>query len=265
MRYHDKDGWKNKIDPAFDKPIKTYIKYLSQIENLPDDGHITFKDDFIELINKNPDFSASYNHEFKEEILYFNKNIGLLDNQESALFLEILYSLAHANSFSTLKSQMHSLIKLAEKLPEEESRKFYLNKIRGFLNDPCNKPFFEFQKDFLSITLSLFIRLVFVKLDEDDKTEPTKEQIAHLKNPIVINQLIGFIFSTISQIAHQRETRELLNNISKGDDKSLFKVIVIDKGLINYKPIAKRINKAKISGDKEFTKEIFLSFINRDT
>lgn len=75
MKYHDKNGWKNKIDPAFDKPIKTYINYLRQIENLPNDGQICFQDDFAELINKNPDFSASYKHEFKKEMLRFTKNI----------------------------------------------------------------------------------------------------------------------------------------------------------------------------------------------
>lgn len=283
MGNYDKNSWKEKIDPAFDKPVKMYIKYLSEIENHPDDGSLTFQDDFIELIKKTPDFKASYNPEFKKETLRFVKNIGLVDAHESTLFLGILYSLKHYNTCLKLRSQksifirtismivflfpaifiifrissqMRSLIKTAEKLKEEESRKFYINKIQGFLNDIWKKPFFKFQKDFVSITFSLFIRIYFIKLDEYDKTEPTKEQIEHLKDPKVINQFVGSLYSTLSQIAHQRDMSDLLNKINKGDDSSIFKAVVIDKGLISHELIVKRINQAKISGDTIFLKKL---------
>ena len=131
-----------------------------------------------------------------------------------------------------------------------------MNKIKGFINDFRKKPVFNFQKDFLSITLSLFIRIIFIKLDECNETEPTKEQIKHFKNSTVINQSIGFIYSTISQIAHQRDMKELINNINKGDDKSLFKAITIDKSLISYEPVRNRIIQAQTSGDKEFLNKL---------
>jgi hypothetical protein len=38
MRFYDKNYWKKKTDPAFDKPVKTYLKYLCEIEQLPNDG-----------------------------------------------------------------------------------------------------------------------------------------------------------------------------------------------------------------------------------
>ena len=75
MQTSNNDSWKKKIYPAFDKPMKRYIEYLSQIENLPDDGQITFQDDFVELIKNPPDFPASYNHEFKKEKLCFMKTL----------------------------------------------------------------------------------------------------------------------------------------------------------------------------------------------
>ena len=31
MRPYDKNNWKKKIDPAFDKPVKTYIKFVREI------------------------------------------------------------------------------------------------------------------------------------------------------------------------------------------------------------------------------------------
>ena len=70
MRFYDKNSWKKKIDPAFDKPIKTYLKYLHVVEHLPNDGQVTFQDEFIELISKNPNLSADYENEFEIEMLH---------------------------------------------------------------------------------------------------------------------------------------------------------------------------------------------------
>ena len=70
MRFYDKNSWKKKIDPAFDKPVKTYLKLLHEIERLPNDGQVTFQDEFIELISKNPNLSIDYKTEFKNEMLH---------------------------------------------------------------------------------------------------------------------------------------------------------------------------------------------------
>ncbi len=281
MKSYDKNSWKEKIDPHFDKPVKIYIEYLSQIENLPNDGQIRVKDDYAGLI-KNTNFTASYNHEFKKEIFRFNKEIGLWNERECKLFLGIIYSIAHYTNYVAkisqkskctrniilvkkslffftglrINLQMNALLKIAEKLAEEESRQYYINLIKGFLSDLRKKPFMEIMNDFLFTTFSLFIRIACVELEKEHKTVPTKEKITHLKNPIILNLLIGNCFSTMSQIAHQEDMGKLLSNIRKGNDKSIFKALIIDKGLITYEPIANRINKAKISGDKEFLKKL---------
>ncbi len=275
MRFYDKNSWKKKIDPAFDKPIKTYLKYLREIEHLPNDGQVTFQDEFIELISKNPNLLADYNNEFKIEMLQFNKNIGLVTEHESELLLNTINTIDEYNRLLRglqkegsritisqfpmllkITSQMHSLIKLAEKLPEEESKQYYANKINVFIKDIRTKHFFQFQKDFESILLSIFIRVSFNGIDESNEKSAIKEDTEHLKNPIVINKLMGFLFSTISQISYQKDMRELLNNVEKGDDKSLFKAITIDKTLTSYEPVKNRIIQAQASGDKEFLNKL---------
>ncbi len=129
MRHFNKDSWKKKIDPAFDKPIKTYLKYLHEIEDLPNDGQVTFQDEFIELISKNTNLLADYKNELKNEMLQFNKNIGLVTEHERVVFLSIISTIDEYNRllrrlqkddsritisrFSMLPriaSQMHSLI-----------------------------------------------------------------------------------------------------------------------------------------------------------
>jgi len=275
MRFYDKNSWKKKIDPAFDKPIKSYLKYLNEIENLPNDGQLTFQDEFIKLINENTNVSADYKKEFKNEMLQFNKNIGLVTEHESEVFLNTINTIDEYNELlrelqkngskitisqfpmlPTITSQMHSLIKLAEKLPEEESKQCYANKINVFIKDISAKHFFQFQKDFVSILLALFIRFSFNEIDESNENGDAKEDTEHLRNPIVISKVMGYIYSTISQISHQKDMRELLDNINKGDDKSLFKAITIDKTLISYEPVRNRIIQAQASGDKKFLSKL---------
>ncbi|KHE92130.1 MAG: hypothetical protein K8F52_01800 [Candidatus Scalindua rubra] len=157
---------------------------------------------------------------------------------------------------SKITSLMHSLIKLAGKLPEEESKQYYANKINVFIEDIRTKHFIQFPKDFELILLSLLIRFLFNKLDKSKEKDAVKEDIEHLKNPIVISTVIGFLYSTISQISHQKDMRELLDNVEKGDDKSLFKAITIDKTLTSYEPIKNRIIQAQASGDKSFLNKL---------
>ncbi len=68
--FYGENSWKEKIDPAFDKPVKTYIKYLREIERLPNEGEVTFKDESIELNIKNNNLLADYENEFEIEMLH---------------------------------------------------------------------------------------------------------------------------------------------------------------------------------------------------
>ena len=70
MRFYDENSWKKKIDPAFDKPVKTYLKYLHEIEDLPNDGQVTFNDESIELLRKSTNLSADYENKFETEMLH---------------------------------------------------------------------------------------------------------------------------------------------------------------------------------------------------
>jgi len=275
MRFYDKNSWKKKIDPAFDKPIKTYLKYLRDIEQLPNDGQVTFEDEFRELIIKNPNLLVDNKYEFKSEILQFIINVGLVTEHQIEFFFNTINTIDEYNKLlkglqedgsritssqsfilSKMASLMYSLIKLAEKLPEEESKQYYANKINVFIKDISTKHFIQFPKDFELILLSLITRFLFNKLDESNNKCAVKENIEHLKNPIVISTVIGFLYSTISQISQQKDMRELLDNVDKGDDKSLFKAITIDKTLISSEYIKDRIIQAQASGDKGFLNKL---------
>lgn len=290
MRPYNKNNWKKKIDPAFYKPVKTYLAYLCDVDHLPNEGQITFNDESIELTRKNNNLLADYENEFKIEMLQFDKNVGLITEHESKVFLDTLYAIDEYDKLLRglkkdcssitifrffkklylrriiqpgIASQMDSLIKLAENLPEKESKQYYVKKINVFIKDVSTKHFFQFQKDFVSIFFSLFIRLFYNKIDECNEESATKEDIEHLNKSIVISKMMGFFNSTMSQISHQKDLPELLNSIKKGDDKSLFKAITTDKTLINFEPVRNRINQAQASGDNEFLIELSKAIAKR--
>ncbi len=108
----------------------------------------------------------------------------------------------------------------------------------------------------MSILFSLFTRFSFNEIDESNEKGAAKGDIEYLKEPIVIKKVIGFLFSTISQISHQKDMRELLDNVDNGDDKSLFKAITIDKTLISSEYVKNRIIQAQVSGDKTFLNKL---------
>ncbi len=150
MKFYDENSWKKKIDPAFDKPIKIYSKCLSVLEQLTDFWQDAFQDKFIEIISKDPNLLPDYNKEFKREMLQLVENVGLVTkHQREALLGTVTAIDVHNGLLSGLQkdgsrinisqspmvpritSQMYSLAKLAEELPEEESKQYYVNKING--------------------------------------------------------------------------------------------------------------------------------------
>ena len=279
MRPYDKNNWKKKIDPAFDKPVKTYIKFVREIERLPNDGQVTFKDESIELNIRNNNLLPDYENKFETEMLQFNKDVGLVTEQECDVLLDILPAIEEYNIFliklqktgsrrtitryfkllylrfviqPNITPHLHSLMKFAENLPEEESKQYYARKINTFIKDMRKKHFFKFQKDFVLIFCSIFVRFTFNRIDQSNEENATKEEIEHFNKSIVISKVTGFINSTMSLISHQKDMPELLNNIEKGDDGSLFDAITTDKTLASSGSVKKRVDLALDSGDNKF-------------
>lgn len=278
MVFCDVNSWKKKIDPAFDKPIKTYIKHLDNIQELPNGWQATFQDEFLELTEEVPDLLADYDNESGTDMHQFVEKIGLIAVQEDKIFLDTLSAIdkydkslrglqkggSRINILRFFKMlylrfsiqpkitpYMHSLLKLAEGLTEEESKQYYLRKINIFIKDISTKHFINFKKDFVLMFFSLFMRISLNRIDGIIEENVEDEKIEHLKSNVV-NQILGNINSTMSQLANQKDMSELLANMEKGDDKSLIKAVTIDKSLRSNKYVDKRIGQAQVNGDKEF-------------
>ena len=278
MRFYDENSWKKKIDPAFDKPIKTYIKYLCKIEEeLPNKGQVKFKDESIELIRKNDNLHPDYGNDSGSEMLQFTEKVGVVTEQELKVIFNALSAIDKYRKISAgikkagfvtrffdklffrfdmrdkIISQIHPLIELSETLPEEESRQYYANSINVIINDISTKHSFQPQEKIEFLPLSILIRIALNRIDEISEESATKEDIEHLKeSSIVISKMLGSIFSTISQLSNQKSMSDLLKNIKEGDDESLFDAVTVDKTLLSNESAGNRLAQAQAAGDKKF-------------
>jgi hypothetical protein len=84
MKKYNKNSWKQKIDPAIDKPVKLYIDFLTQLEKSPNEGRLHFPNDFIEPIIDKSGWQTAYNDDLgsnKDMFGYLTK-VGLLNDKD---------------------------------------------------------------------------------------------------------------------------------------------------------------------------------------
>ncbi len=245
-----KTTWKQKIDPAFDRLVKTYVDFLSPFEKSPREGRLNFPDEFIEPIIEKSDWQNTHKADIEslDDMFVFLEKVGMASKKELKI-IHAFYSSKNADEILKICPEMIAT------LPEEESRQYYNDKLELYKNHPELKPDSEIlDKDtigFYSVVMSLLIRYLFVKLyagKEIDDNEAEK----FLKKSNVIMPILSLVLSSFSQLANQKTLAELKENIIKGDDKSLFKAVTIDKTFLYMEEVKKRITQAQLSGDSDF-------------
>ncbi len=239
--------WKEKIDPALIKPIKTYVTFLGQLERAPHDGLPGFPDELVESITENSKPQGlSLEGGFKE-FLQHTQKAGLTSKRGTSSILKLLESMEDRDVTIKLSPRF------IRKLPEEESRKFYTDKFKALATEKgLSKKANLSDKDFLdyfSVVYSLFIRYVSLEFEGDPIVGKKSD---YLLRSSALATVFSSLLSSYSQIANQQTLAELTANFSKGDDKSLFKAITIDKSLLYNMAAKKRIVQAQLSGDKKF-------------
>jgi hypothetical protein len=239
--------WKEKIDPALVKPVKAYVTYLSLLEKAPHDGLPSFPDEFVETITEHSKPQGLSLEGGYEEFFQHAQKAGLTSKTATNNILRLLEVIEDTEA--TLKL----CPRFIRKLPEEESRKFYTDKLKVFAETK------EFKEDeilsneasleYCSVVYSLFLRYVSLELEGDPIDKKSSD---YLMRSSALATVFSSILSAYSQIANQQTLAELTSKFSKGDDKCLFKAITIDKSLLYNRAAKKRIVQAQLSGDKKF-------------
>lgn len=253
MQSSRRKTWKDKIDPAFDSTVKTYVGFLENCEEMPDSG-ISLNDELKKTVINNPGWHGAYVEDRPpDEVIQFVKNTGVMDDDILGVF--------HYTEESN-KDYFDKCLKIAEGLPEE-SKSFYAKEIQSLVNDSSIKPPFSLfetpgrnNMDFYSVIASLCMRHIFIRLGETRHAEVSDKEVEAFKKSDVINYFMGTVYSALTSVAYQRTLRNLLIKFREGDDRSLFRAITIDKTLLFCKEVRERIMEAQVSGDRGFFKEL---------
>ncbi len=110
MRNYDKNGWKGKIDPAFDKTIKNYLLFIKHIEKIPNDGQIQFKGDLKDFVNGNLNFLKLGKVDFNE-IVKMSQTNGLAGDFASNVIFQLI------NPTGDWNRLFENIDKLIEQIP----------------------------------------------------------------------------------------------------------------------------------------------------
>ncbi len=240
----NKNNWRSKIDPAFDKVVRNYVTLLKIVEKFPDDGTLNLPKDLIDKsLVDNLGKQGLDEPKGLENLLRFTNKIEISDKKDVRLIIDFINSMEDSDKILELSFQM------VESLPEKKSRVFYLDALKSLPAHP-NKN----STDFFSVPLSLLLRYMFIIL-EGDPAETTKEHIEYFKKTNVMSALIDVLNSVSTNLAYQKTMPQIAEDIRNGDDKSLFKAITINKSLLFAEEVKNRFIQAQLTGDTVFFKK----------
>lgn len=245
------NNWKSKIDPCLVKTVTFFLDFVDQLEKSPREGLLGFPED-IDI--NSLQWHSLYHGEVKEDSLDFLVNIGLITEEPIKKFFKAM------QSFDDPKRVIEICSGMVETLPEAESRLFYKKELKRLsekvqikdLSDLMDKK----TRDFFSVTLSLIVRYLFINIQGEPVTTSPEIENQFIRDHKFISMLISFLSMTFSNIAHQKTLYELMVRLSRGEDKSLFKAVTIDKSFLFHEEVKARIIKAQLTGDSKFFKNL---------
>lgn len=251
--YKNKAYYHGRIDPAFDKLVRLYVDSLGQLERNPMEGKLNFPSDFIEPIIQKSGWQGPYDSDLThgKDFLSFSVKTGMLKKNDIASIFKVI-SLMDSEDHKALLKTCTALIKA---LPEAESRQFYIDSLRPYRDASDQKSITGSSEkaylDFYSIIISLISRYLFIKLFSDEK--PVLDaQVEYFKRSNAVLSFLNVILSMFSQLANQMTLMELKENIAKGDDRSIFKAVTIDKSVLYLEEVRARVQTAQLTGDSKF-------------
>lgn len=253
MRTYVKDSWKKKIDPFFDRPVKSYVVSLNEFERSGNEGRLNFPDDFVDTLIDNPDWQSLTDSSFNMDMLHFVKKAGLINGQVLRNVLEAFSFLKNDNIDSLRKVYP----KMVRSLPEEESRRFYLDELKRISSNPASR-----LEDYCPAFYSLFIRYIYVMFDNAPKEAGKNADMESFRKSNSASTLINSVNLIYTQLAFQSFLPLLVMNAGKGDDESIFRAVTINKSLLFSEDVKNRFLKAQLQGDTKFFKKLANAIAN---
>ncbi len=236
-------SWQQKIDPAFDNFIKSYLDLINVLGLTASEGYVSeHLLIYIKAIENEgyPSFMRFYEETGVNNLINMMTDSFTMPCAFSAL-KPVLEKLENEEWGANINRELATL---TDPLPYE-SKDYYLK--WDYIPNPAQD--IASYMHFVSDMISLMNHLTSIKMEGD-------ELPATVLDAQMIQRILFTALEIISLSIHKRSIRELYEEAKEGDNPSLFKLIQLDKSLFDHEWARLRIRKALYLGDRQFFKSL---------
>jgi hypothetical protein len=241
-------SWKQKIDPSFPKIIKLALKSLTSVDMPSSSGWLVMEPYYLKKLEQKGFQGWIRDYEKKitgsvikdislkkmntEEIKKHNKDIC----RELRTKIQILPEESQEYYKRVFKSCFSKRQKHEVKLSKSQQKTY----LRNYLID-------YFALEFLSST---------IKMDREMERDSVGNFQKKFNRPKVIIDLIMNYYNSASMLAHKKKFHELMREGKGGDQDAFFKLLQIDRTVIELEWAQKMVRRAQLTGDEKFFKRM---------
>lgn len=250
-------SWKKKIDPAFPKFIRFFLRRLEESKLSSNNGYVYLSD--IQLKEMDMlDFPAIADHYESYEAV--EAIIHTKNRASEPVIYSYVREYAEAQRAGSASRMIGAIYKIIDAL-NEKSRTYYMKYFKTdeihkdavvkymALIEERNEPNSTYNIDLVAYELSLIFHAVVM----GSKKNAMSEEDSILE---IIPRRFFFVWNAISILLYRKDLALLYSEAKDGNDKSLYNLLQIDKTLFDHEWVRVRIRKAMYSGDKAFFKSI---------
>lgn len=263
MQTNKTRSWKGNIDPAFDELIKVYMDFirLSHIcDNNKSKRYLFLDAESLKILERKsyPPLSQKPKPNPRKNKKTANDIINLGASADILNILKVFNFKDGTLSIENIKA----IFNMMNGLPTEESKTYYRKhfdilqspeKLCAFIEGKSSK---EIEKHLIGLGMELATLMFHTGLKGywDDVNRYHEGKKVNKLN--IISMVMLQVYNAISIIAYKKPLTMLIEEARKGNEKSLFSAIHLDKTLFDVKWVRKRIRKAFYSGDSDFLKQL---------
>ena len=248
-----KSSWKDKIDPAFDNCIKSFVKALDLMD-LPTDSTI---DGLLKRTKQSAirSFKPFYEGKNKSKITIFDlssiSEVKRIGRAKRAIEKSVLTK--------DNRKLYKTLISLANDLPDM-SMEYYYKAFEPISSDGSEKEFetrdkLKVLKKFQADIQSLFLHTYLNSLTGSD----LKREKKTLERKMDAEQLLFFSFDLLNRLSlliNKKSLKVLYEEARGGNLNSLVELLKIDKTMFDHEWVRELMFEAMVTGDDDFFERI---------
>jgi len=262
--HYKKREWNEEIDPVFYKIIRTFLDGLKLVEIPSNEGYLILslsEDQLKKLEIAGFPTIAKYYEKYRVEDLLDDTKLIFPDEINAVEFKNIRKK-ARKRGFD-----LKELLSLVEFIEEKESRDYYLqafapfecaDSYKAYTSTMGEKALKKWGKKIRSDIFSMRLHILTMSV-ECIKRDVKRIEVFRKRNVYnskLLRRYLFLIWDAVSIVINRMSLRQLLDEARRGNDKSLFKLIQLDKTIFDHEWVRTRIRKALYSGDMEFIVEL---------